>query len=121
MINIKEYNDENVFAKILEGNLPCEKVFENEVVLAFNDINPQSQIHIIVIPKKKFCSFIDFYSDSDSEFYCNFFRSLGEITKQLSLEDGYRIVCNVGVNGGQEVPHLHFHILGGNKLGRLVP
>ena len=121
MINIKEYNKQNIFAKILEGEIPCEKVFENEEVLAFKDINPQAPIHIVVIPKKDFCSFNDFQLKSDSEFFHQFFKSLGEITQKLSLEDGYRIICNTGVNGGQEVPHLHFHILGGKKLGRIIP
>ena len=120
MIDIIKYDSENIFAKILRNEMPCEKVFENEKVLAFKDINPQAEIHIIVIPKEKFCSFNDFSQKASNETIISLNRSIGEIANTLSLKDGYRIICNVGIHGGQEVPHLHFHILAGQSLGKLI-
>ncbi len=120
MIDISQYDDNNVFSKILNGEIPCEKVFENDEVLAFNDINPQAPIHIVVIPKKKFCSINDFTKENDLETLGFFLRSIGDIARNLNLKDGYRVICNTGFFGGQEIPHLHFHILSGRPLGRLV-
>ena len=120
MIDIINYDSENIFAKILRNEMPCEKVFENEKVLAFKDINPQAEIHIIVIPKENFCSFNDFSQKASNETIISLNRSVGEIANTLSLKDGYRIICNVGMHGGQEVPHLYFHILAGQSLGKLI-
>ena len=120
MIDIINYNSENIFAKILRNEMPCEKIFENEKVLAYMDINPQAETHIIVIPKEKFCSFNDFSEKASDETIISINRSIGEIARALSLKSGYRIICNIGVHGGQEVPHLHFHILAGQFLGKLV-
>ena len=121
MVDIEDYNDENVFAKILNSKIPCDKVFENEYVLGFKDINPQAPIHIVVIPKEKFCSFKDFSKHGSVNSLINLMRSIGEIAEKMSLENGYRIICNTGNDGGQEVPHIHFHLLGGKKLGKMIP
>ena len=120
MINIKEYNDQNIFARILAGNLPCKKVFENEFVLAFHDINPQAPIHILIIPKNKYCSFIDFMKQGDEESILQVMKSIEIIAKKLDMKSGYRIICNVGDEGGQEVPHVHFHLLSGKNLGKII-
>ena len=121
MVDIRKYNNENIFAKILNGEIPCDKVFENEYVLGFKDINPQAPIHIVVIPKEKFCSFEDFSKHAPSNILTSLIRSIGEIAEKMSLEEGYRIICNTGNNGGQEVPHIHFHLLGGKRLGKIIP
>ena len=121
MINIVSYDNENIFSKILSKEIPCDKIFENEYCLAFKDINPKSPIHVLAIPKQKVCSFNDFIEKSDDESIINFFRAIREITKLLNLDDGYRLICNTGLNGGQEIPHLHFHILGKKRLREIVP
>ena len=121
MVDIKNYNSENVFAKILKGELPCNKVFENEHVLGFKDINPQAPIHIVIIPKKNFCSYRDFSKNASPDELVHLMRSIGQIAEKMSLNEGYRIICNTGENGGQEVPHVHFHLLGGKSLGRILP
>ena len=120
MIDIKNYNNENIFAKILRHEIPSKKVFENDVVYAFEDINPQAPIHILVIPKKPFCSFTDFSEKADEKFIFQFIRSINLIVKKLELKEGYRLITNIGKHGGQEVPHLHFHLLSGKPIGRMV-
>ena len=120
MIDITKYNKNNIFAKILRKDIPSQKVFENDIVYAFKDINPQAPVHIIVIPKKEFCSLDDFSQRADNKTILGLIRSIGEIAKKLQLKDGYRIITNIGEMGGQEVPHLHLHLLSGKKLGRLV-
>lgn len=121
MINIENYDNENIFSKILRNEIPCDKIFENEYCLAFKDINPQAPIHVLAIPKKLVCSYNDFIEKSDDESITYFFKAIREITKLLNLDDGYRLICNTGVNGGQEVPHLHFHILGKKRLKEIIP
>tara|TARA_Y100000589_G_scaffold288580_1_gene290068 strand:+ start:162 stop:530 length:369 start_codon:yes stop_codon:yes gene_type:complete len=120
MIDILNYNNENIFAKILRKEIPSKKVFENDVVYAFEDINPQAPIHILVIPKKPFCSFTDFSKKADAEFMQEFIRSINLIVEELDLKEGYRLITNIGKYGGQEVPHLHFHLLSGKKIGKMV-
>ena len=121
MINIESYDDENIFAKILKGEIPCKKIYENDFVLAFEDVNPQAPLHVLIIPKQKFCSLQDFSELADDKLMAELIRSIGTIAKQLSLVDGYRIISNIGKHGGQEVPHLHFHLLGKKRMGRILP
>ena len=116
MINIEEYDSQNVFAKILRNELPSNKIFENEEILAFSDINPQASVHVVVITKEKFCSFNDFSKNASDKCITSLIRGISKIAKKLNLSKGYRIICNVGHYGGQVVPHLHFHILGGERL-----
>ena len=120
MIDISNYNNENIFAKILRDEIPSKKVFENEFVYAFEDINPQAPIHILVIPKKPFCSFTDFSKKANAKFMKEFIRSINLIVEELDLKEGYRLITNIGKYGGQEVPHFHFHLLSGKKIGKMV-
>ena len=115
MVDIKNYNSENIFAKILRNEIPSEKVFENDDVYAFNDINPQAKIHVLIIPKSSYCSFIDFSENASPDEQANFYRSILEIATKLGINNGYRLITNVGLDGGQEVPHFHFHLLSGRK------
>lgn len=121
MIDINNYNDENIFAKILRNEIPCKKILENNEILAFEDINPQAPIHILIIPKKKFCSLKDFTESAEPILMSAIFKAINDITKKFPLKNGYRLVCNTGEDGSQEVPHLHFHILGGRQLGKILP
>tara|TARA_X000000368_G_scaffold275666_1_gene218702 strand:+ start:941 stop:1309 length:369 start_codon:yes stop_codon:yes gene_type:complete len=120
MIDITKYDENNVFAKILRNEIPSKKVFENDFVYAFEDINPQAPIHILIIPKSKYCSFNDFSEHAENNSIGDVIRSINKIVKLLKLENGYRIITNVGTHGCQEVPHLHFHLLSGKQIGRLV-
>ena len=120
MIDIENYNNDNIFAKILRQEIPSKKVFENKYVYAFEDISPQVPIHVLIIPKKPFCSFTDFSKKADAKFMCEFIKSINLITEKLELKEGYRLITNVGKYGGQEVPHLHFHLLSGKLIGRMV-
>ncbi|MDN7352280.1 histidine triad nucleotide-binding protein [Acetobacter senegalensis] len=111
------YNSDNIFAKILRGDIPCKKVFENEWVLAFHDIAPKAPVHIIVIPKQPYVSFIDFSKNASTEEIAAVMRSTGQVAATLNLEEsGYRVITNAGQNAGQEVPHFHLHVLGGKAL-----
>ena len=115
------YDDSNIFARILRGELPCDKVFEDEHVLAFNDINPLAPTHILVIPKGRYVSWDDFSEKASDEEIAAFVRAVGEIARAAGLvQDGYRLLANVGMNSGQEVPHLHAHIFGGRPLGPML-
>lgn len=115
------YDNENIFAKILRGEIPCKKVYENETALAFDDINPQAPIHVLVIPKGAYVSLDDFTAKASETEIIGFFRAVGETARQLNIDGpGYRILANVGENGMQEVPHLHVHILGGQRMGPMV-
>jgi|TARA_B100001540_G_C15498429_1_gene502453 histidine triad (HIT) family protein len=120
MIDIERYDPNNIFAKILKKEIPSKIIFENDFVYAFEDINPQAPIHILIIPKKPFCSFIDFSKKADEKLIAGFFKSITKITELLNLKDGYRLITNVGNYGCQEVPHLHFHLLSGKNIGRIV-
>ncbi|RKF21677.1 histidine triad nucleotide-binding protein [Altericroceibacterium spongiae] len=117
----KPYDDENIFAKILRGEIPSKKVYEDEWAYAFHDIAPQAPLHILVIPKGRYVSWNDFSASASSEEIAGFVRAVGKIARDHDLvEPGYRLLANVGENGGQEVPHFHIHLFGGKPLGRMI-
>ena len=111
------YDENNIFAKIIRGEVPCKKLYENDGVLFFNDINPIAKIHVLGIPKVPCVDFSDFVSNYDTNIVAQFFKKTEEIISMLRIKNnGYRIISNSGINGGQEVPHFHIHILGGEKV-----
>jgi len=115
------YDSNNIFAKILRGEIPCKKVYEDDFALAFHDINPQAPVHVLVVPKAPYVSMMDFSAEASPELIAGFFRAVGTVARELDLEQpGFRMLANIGVNGGQEVPHLHIHLLGGRKLGPML-
>ena len=115
------YDNNNIFAKIIDGKLPCKKIYEDKDVLFFEDINPVSKVHILGIPKVKCIDFSDFVSSYDHNVVANFLQKVDMVIEKLGIkESGYRIISNSGVNGGQEVPHFHIHILGGEKIGAKI-
>ncbi len=115
------YDKNNIFAKILRGEIPCNKIYEDQFVLAFKDINPQAKIHALVIPKGAYVDMNDFAINAKKEEIDGLIRALGKGASILGVSDsGYRYLGNNGRDGGQEVPHLHFHIFGGEKLGRMI-
>lgn len=115
------YDPGNIFAKILRGEIPCSKVYEDDHVLAFNDIAPQAAVHVLVIPKGEYVSWDDFSARASEGEIAGFIRGVGIVARQLGLvEPGYRLLANVGADGGQEVPHLHVHLFGGQPLGRMI-
>jgi diadenosine tetraphosphate (Ap4A) HIT family hydrolase len=117
----KPYDDSNIFARILRDEIPSTKVYEDEQVLAFNDINPLAPTHILVIPKGPYVSWDDFSAKASDAEIAGFIRAVGKIAREADLvEPGYRVLANVGVNSGQEVPHLHLHIFGGRPLGPML-
>jgi len=116
-----EYDDQNVFAKILRGEIPARKVFENEFALAFHDIAPKAPVHVVVIPKGRYVSLADFSAKAPDAEVAGFFRAVATVARQLRLENaGYRVLVNMGANGGQEVAHLHAHLFGGKPLGPML-
>lgn len=116
------YDDNNIFAKILRGEIPSNKVFENDYALAFHDIAGKAPVHVLVIPKGKYVSIADFGENASPEEIVGFYRAVSEVARDLDLVDiGFRVIANTGLNGGQEVPHFHIHLLGGKKLGVMVP
>ncbi|MGB3470790.1 MAG: histidine triad nucleotide-binding protein [Erythrobacter sp.] len=115
------YDDTNIFAKILRGEIPSTKVYEDEWAYAFEDINPQAAVHTLVIPKGKYVSWDDFSARASVEEIAGFVRAVGHVAREKGLvEPGYRLLANLGAHGGQEVPHLHVHILGGQFIGPMV-
>jgi diadenosine tetraphosphate (Ap4A) HIT family hydrolase len=115
------YDPENIFAKILRGQIPCRKIYEDDYVLAFHDINPQAPVHILVIPKGEYISIHDFGAKASAEEITGFFRAAAKIASDLGLvEPGYRALSNAGLNAGQEVPHFHLHLFGGRPLGPML-
>ncbi|HEY6048959.1 MAG TPA: histidine triad nucleotide-binding protein [Sphingomicrobium sp.] len=115
------YDDSNIFARILRGELPSNKVYEDEHVLAFHDINPLAPTHILVIPKGAYVSWDDFSAKASEAEIAAFVRALGKIARDAGLvESGYRLLANAGVNAGQEVAHLHVHIFAGRPLGPML-
>ena len=117
----RPYDETNIFARILRGELPCGKVYEDEHALAFNDINPQAPVHILVIPKGAYVSWDDFSQRASEAEIAGFVRAVGHVAREQGLvEPGYRLLANVGSNSGQEVPHLHVHIFGGRPLGPML-
>jgi histidine triad (HIT) family protein len=115
------YDDNNIFARILRGELPSSKVYEDEFALAFNDINPLAQVHILVIPKGSYVSWDDFSEEASDAEIAGFTRAVGKVARDAGLvAQGYRVLANIGLRGGQEVPHLHLHIFGGEPLGPML-
>ena len=119
------YDTNNIFAKILRGEIPCKKIYENEYILAFYDINPQKKVHALVIPKGKYINLDDFSSKASDQEITGLIKGISIVAKKIGVSDevkggGYRTLVNVGENGEQEVPHLHFHIFGGEKVGKMV-
>ena len=116
-----EYDDQNVFARILRGEIPCRKVLDDPWALAFHDISPQSPVHVLVIPKGRWVSIADFSARASEAEIAGFWRAVGSVARQLELEaPGYRVLTNMGEHSGQEVPHFHVHIFGGAPLGRML-
>ena len=116
------YDPSNIFARILRGEIPCKKVHEDEHALAFHDIKPQAPVHVLVIPKGAYVSIADFAASATDAEIAGFWRAVGKVARGLGLEKGgYRILSNMGEDGGQEVPHFHVHIFGGRRIGRMVP
>lgn len=115
------YDEENIFARILRGEIPSSKVYEDEYSFAFNDINPLAPTHVLVIPKGPYVSWDDFSSKASDAQIAGFVRAVGKVARDAGLvEKGYRLLANVGPNSGQEVPHLHVHIFGGRPLGPML-
>ena len=115
------YNPDNIFAKIIRGDIPCNKVYEDDHVLAFHDVAPQAPVHILVIPKGAYLSLDDFNARASEEEIIAFHRGVAAIVKQEGLtQNGFRAIANTGAHGGQEVPHFHLHLLGGAALGAML-
>jgi diadenosine tetraphosphate (Ap4A) HIT family hydrolase len=115
------YDERNVFARVLRGELPSKKVYEDEHVLAFHDINPLAPTHLLVIPKGRYVSWDDFSAKASDAEIAAFVRAVGKIARDAGLvAEGYRLLANTGSNSGQEVPHLHVHIFGGRPLGPML-
>lgn len=115
------YDKDNIFAKILREEIPCQKVYEDEFALAFRDIQPQAPVHVLVIPKGEYSDHNDFDSKASDAERLGFSQALGKVVKQEGIaETGYRLISNAGGDGGQEVPHYHVHILGGRPLGKML-
>tara|TARA_Y100000590_G_scaffold467242_1_gene645519 strand:+ start:254 stop:607 length:354 start_codon:yes stop_codon:yes gene_type:complete len=115
------YDKNNIFAKILRSEIPCKKVYEDDDVLFFHDINPVAKIHVLGIPKNECANLEEFIASSNEKVIHNFFSKVIEVAKILELtNDGYRLITNSGANGGQEVPHFHVHIIGGELLGSKI-
>ena len=119
------YDKNNIFAKILRGEIPCKKIYENEYILSFYDINPQKKVHALVIPKGEYTDLDDFSSRASEKEISGLIRGVSLVAKKLGVSlsnngKGYRSLVNIGEHGGQEVPHLHFHLFGGEKVGKMV-
>ena len=118
------YDDQNIFAKILRGEIPCNKIYEDDFVLSFHDINPQKKIHALVIPKGKYVDLDDFILKASTEEMVGLLKGIYTVAKKLSISTevgkGYRALTNISEHGGQEVPHLHFHLFGGERVGKMV-
>ena len=116
------YDDGNIFARILRGEIPSKTVYQDEWAVAFQDINPQAPVHVLIIPKGRYCSFADFSAGASDAEIAGFTRAVGIVARQLGLDEpGYRLLANTGGHGGQEVPHFHVHLFGGRPLGRMIP
>ena len=118
------YDNNNIFAKILRGEIPCKKIYEDEFVLSFYDINPQKKIHALVIPKGKYIDLDDFSMKASEKEMAGLLKGINKVANELGISvntgKGYRALTNIGEHGGQEVPHLHFHLFGGQQVGRMV-
>ena len=118
------YDDNNIFAKILRSEIPCKKIYEDEFVLSFYDVNPQKKIHALVIPKGKYIDLDDFNLKASDKEIVGLIKGISIVAKKLGISvdngKGYRTLANISDYGGQEVPHLHFHLFGGEKVGKMV-
>ncbi len=115
------YDESNIFARILRGELPCRKAYEDDHALAFHDINPLAPVHILVIPRGPYVSWDDFTARASDEEIAGFVRAVGKVARDAGLVgEGYRVLANIGHHGGQEVAHLHVHIFGGRPLGPML-
>jgi histidine triad (HIT) family protein len=118
------YDENNIFAKILRGKIPCKKIYEDEYVLSFHDINPQKKIHALVIPKGKYIDLDDFNAKASDKEIVGLLKGISIVAKKLGIAldmgKGYRTLSNLSEDGGQEVPHLHFHLFGGERVGKMV-
>ena len=119
------YGKNNIFAKILRGEIPCKKIYEDEFVLAFHDINPQKKVHALIIPKGEYVNLDDFSLKASAKEISGLIKGISIVAKKIGVSEevkggGYRSLVNVGENGGQEISHLHFHIFGGEKVGKMV-
>ena len=115
------YDSTNIFARILRGEIPCKKVYEDEHTLAFHDINPRAPVHILVIPKGAYVSIEDFTERASETEIAALFKTVSRVAAQAGIApSGWRMLSNIGANGGQEVPHLHIHVFGGRRLGPML-
>ena len=118
------YDENNIFAKILRNEISCNKIYEDDYVLSFHDINPQKKIHALVIPKGKYIDLDDFSLRASSDEMVGLLKGINKVAKKLGIStevgQGYRVLSNISIDGGQEVPHLHFHLFGGEKIGKMV-
>lgn len=116
------YDDGNIFARILRGEIPCQKVHEDAHVLAFRDIQPQAPVHVLVIPRGRYVDSTDFHTHAGDTEIAALYAAAAAIAKAEGVDgSGYRLISNCGADGGQEVPHFHLHLLGGKPLGRMLP
>ena len=119
-----KYDDNNIFAKILRGEIPYKKIYEDEYILSFYDINPQKKVHALVIPKGKYSDLDDFNTRAPDKEIVGLIKGISVVAKKLGISvdngKGYRALANISEDGGQEVPHLHFHLFGGEKVGKMV-
>ncbi len=117
----RPYDEQNIFAKILRGEIPCSSVYEDEHALAFEDINPLAPAHVLIIPKGAYVSWDDFSARAGETEIAGFIRAIGTVARDLGLVvPGYRLLANIGAHAGQEVPHLHVHLFGGRPLGPML-
>lgn len=115
------YDNTNIFARILRGELPCKKAYENEHVLAFHDIRPMAPVHVLVIPKGPYVSLDDFHEKASEAEQAALMKAIGHVARLAGVAgSGYRVIANTGSDGHQEVPHLHFHVMGGRPMGRMI-
>ena len=115
------YDDQNIFAKILRGEIPSTRVYEDAWAIAFEDINPQAAVHTLIVPRASYVCWDDFSARGSDEEIAGFVRAVGNVARAKGLiESGYRLLANVGRHGGQEVAHLHVHLFGGEPLGRMI-
>jgi histidine triad (HIT) family protein len=116
-----DYDDQNIFAKILRGEIPNQTVFENDQALAFHDINPGAAVHVLVIPKGPYVSFDDFAANATADEQVGFFAAVAAVCELTDVDQGFRAIANTRQHGVQDVPHFHMHIIGGQQLGHMLP
>ena len=116
-----DYDDQNIFARILRGEIPNKTVYENAHALAFADIAPQAPVHVLIIPKGPYVSLDHFAGHASAEEQAGFFQVVAEVCRITGVDDGFRAIANTRAHGVQDVPHFHLHILGGKRLGRMLP